>query len=361
MNTKNKIFLIGNGFDLAHNFKTKFSDFAQYYLEEIIVPELIVTIRVKAKEHKIFKTEFTQHMAWKNSNSYIKDPENIIWYLAQENNHLELKKYLSNNYHVLDTILSNSLLARLYHGKEKNWFDIENIYFQELIPFKDQALRKPKLFNAIKLKTLNSEFAEIKSAVVEYLKTIEISSNEKVKNFLKIHTRDCANAYFINFNYTSTLAEYIEISENFKVNHIHGTLKNEDVIFGYGNDQNNHYQEMKELEIEEFLEFFKTFEYLQNINYDKIYEEALDRFSEYEVYILGHSLGMTDKTLVSEILNTEKCKKIYLFKRTDLKENSLMVLNEYRKLTYAASRTLTDEKVLRKKIVNFKRSSFFPY
>ena len=37
---------------------------------------------------------------------------------------------------------------------------------------------------------------------------------------------------------------------------------------------------------------------------------------------LGHSLGLTDKALLSEILNSEKCKKIRFFKRTDIKRSS---------------------------------------
>ena len=119
-------------------------------------------------------------------------------------------------------------------------------------------------------------------------------------------------------------------------------------------------QEMKDLEIEDFLHFFKTFDYLDDINYDRIYDEALNKYDEYEVYIIGHSLGMTDKTLISEILNSEKCKKIYLFKRGDLKDDLKKVKSEFRLLNYAASRILTDEKELRRKVVNYTSSNFFP-
>lgn len=207
---------------------------------------------------------------------------------------------------------------------------------------------------------LNSEFLEIKIAVKNYLETIEITRNSEINKFLDIHCRDCQNGYFINFNYTSSILNYISNSDMFKVNNIHGSLKEGNIVFGYGNDQNNHYKEMKDSEIDQFLEFFKTFDYLQYSNYDEIYENAINKFDEYEVYILGHSLGMTDKTLISEILNTDKCKKIYLFKRSDLKDNPKSVRNEYRKLTYAASRIITNEKDLRNKIVNFKSSTFFP-
>lgn len=360
MNIKNKIFLIGNGFDIAHNYKTKFSDFASYYLEKKIVPELIKCIKNRQREHLLFKSDFITLMANKYSNGFERTTENILWELGQDEDNHNMKGYLERNYSVLNTIIKNSLLARLYTGTDKNWFDIENIYFQELIPIKNQAIKKEKLFNTIKLDLLNSEFLEIKLAVKEYLTTIEVIPNDEINSFFNLHCRDCQNAYFINFNYTSSVKNYITNSERFIVNHIHGSLENDNIIFGYGNDQNNHYQEMKESEVEQFLEFFKTFDYLQDHNYDNIYDEALNKFDEYEVYIIGHSLGMTDKTLISEILNTEKCKKIYLFKRSDLKEKPELIRNEYRKLMYAASRIIPNEKELRKKIVNFKCSTFFP-
>lgn len=360
MNIKNKIFLIGNGFDIAHNFKTKFSDFAAFYLNKKIVPELINCIKTRRREHELFRSEYISIFASKYSNNSAQKPEDILWYLAQEENHQKTQRYIAENYSILNVLLKNSLFSRLYSGRDKNWFDIENIYFQELIPLKDQAITKPKLFDIKKVERLNAEFLEIKNAVKDYLGTLEILPNNEIENFFQLHCRGCHSAYFINFNYTSSVRNYITDSEKFVVNHIHGSLKKDDIIFGYGNDQNDHYQEMKDSEVEQFLEFFKTFDYLQNSSYDEIYENAIDKFEEYEVFIIGHSLGMTDKTLISEILNTEKCKKIYLFKRSDLKDKPELLRNEYRKLTYAASRIITDEKELRKKIVNFRNSSFFP-
>ena len=33
------------------------------------------------------------------------------------------------------------------------------------------------------------------------------------------------------------------------------------------------------------LRYFKTFDYLNNNNYDKVNEEAIDKFPNYEVYV----------------------------------------------------------------------------
>ena len=110
-------------------------------------------------------------------------------------------------------------------------------------------------------------------------------------------------------------------------------MKSGKIVFGYGNDQNNDYQEIKNLRVDQFLRYFKTFDYLNNSNYDKVYSEAVDKFPSYEVYVLGHSLGLTDKTLLSEILNSDKCKSIHFFKRTDLKDHPSLIQSNYRELT----------------------------
>jgi hypothetical protein len=360
MTYKNKIFLIGNGFDIAHKFKTKFSDFADHYLDNVIIPTLIDCVRNNRQEHPLFNTSYLQTIA-QNYNALFSDkPEDILRDFARRNEVIGMRNYIVSNYSVLNRLLKNSLLSKLYFGTEKSWFDIENKYFSELIPMKNKALKCPNNSNVPELKELNEEFQDIKVSVEEYLNTIEIETNEEIDKFLDRHLKDSISGYIINFNYTSTVKRYIANSDKYIVNHIHGSLKEKNIIFGYGNDQNSHYQEMKNLEIEDFLHFFKTFDYLDDINYDRIYDEALNKYDEYEVYIIGHSLGMTDKTLISEILNSEKCKKIYLFKRGDLKDDPKKVKSEFRLLNYAASRILTDEKELRRKVVNYKSSNFFP-
>lgn len=359
MTIKNKIFIIGNGFDIAHQLRTKFSDFAEHYIDNVIIPKLIDCV-INRRNDPLFRDHFLNLIIPNFTNYGQHKPEDILRSFASIKDKLSLKKYITENYTVLQSLLENSLLVKLYCSGATNWFDIENTYFNELIPIKDRAIKTPKTFDPKDLKKLNSDFQEIKESLINYLNTLHIDKNEEIEMFLNSYLSDAHSGYVINFNYTSTVKSYIIDSERFKINHIHGNLKEDNIIFGYGNDQNDHYQEMKNSGIEDFLHFFKTFDYLQDINYDKIYEEALNKYDEYEVYIIGHSLGMTDKTLISEILNSEKCKKINLFKRGDLKVDPQKVKHDFRNLNYAASRILTDEIQLRKKLVNFKNSTFFP-
>jgi hypothetical protein len=59
---------------------------------------------------------------------------------------------------------------------------------------------------------------------------------------------------------------------------------------------------------EAVLKYIKTFSYMHNDNYQRFFSEAVDcdengRSKDYEVMILGHSLGLTDKTMLNEIFN----------------------------------------------------------
>ncbi|WP_417888210.1 AbiH family protein [Zunongwangia sp.] len=364
MQSKNIIVLIGNGFDIANGFKTKFSDFADNYIEYKIIPELEDVIIKKNNENTFFRRPFVKAMISKRSAYNYENVEDALWLYTKNGNSEDLKQYICENYQILGNILQNSLLGKLYSSTDKNWFDIENKYFKELVEIKNQAIKhKTKQFNYGPLRIINKEFSEIKKEVLEYLRKIEISIDTKILQFFIKYFHNVRNVYFINFNYTSTLKLYtdkVTFNGNYKINHIHGDLDSGKIVFGYGNDQNDDYREIKMLEEDEFLRYFKTFDYLNNSNYDKVSSEAIDKFSNYEVYILGHSLGATDKTLLSEILNSEKCKKIRFFKRTDLVKHPSLIQSNFRELTYAASRVLTNERELRRKIVNFEDSVSFP-
>ncbi|SDR71117.1 AbiH family protein [Christiangramia echinicola] len=364
MQAKNIVVLIGNGFDIANGFKTKFSDFADSYIDTKIIPALEEVIIKKNSSNIFFRKSFINAMITKGSAYSYENSEDALWLHTRNGKREELKSYIIENYQVLGKILNNRLLGKLYSSRDKNWFDIENTYFKELVEIKNQALiNKTKQFNYGPLRIINKEFSEIKKEVLEYLSKIEISIDTKILQFFIRHFHDVSNVYFINFNYTNTLKLYtnkVNFDGSYQINHIHGDLDSGKIVFGYGNDQNDDYREIKMLEEDEFLRYFKTFDYLNNSNYDKVNDEAIDKFSDYEVYILGHSLGATDKTLLSEILNSDKCKKIRFFKRTDLENHPSLIQSNFRELTYAASRILTNERELRRKIVNFEDSVSFP-
>ena len=370
--SNNVILLIGNGFDLAHGFRTSYTNFAEWFVTKI---EKEIINYFDTRKTSILSKGFIFFLKdFKYVNNTQTDKiTNIIKTYLGDYSKVALIETMNNNLHKIKGMISNDFLGKLYDNQYKNWFDIENAYFQELIRLKGyfvDANNNPGFLKDIK--KLNTELTEIKEYLKEYLDSIEIKSNEEINGFfntIKIFDNLDYNIFIINFNYTDTIEHYFsEFTEggtnlkSVKINYIHGNLREDNIIFGYGNDKHKEYQKIKDLEENKFLENFKTFAYLKNNNYNKIYDDILDNNSidEYIVFVLGHSLGATDKTLLEEVFNNAKCKKIHLFKRRNLKGNEEKLEKSFNNLVFSASRILRNEKDLRKKILNYEDSKYFP-
>ena len=76
---------------------------------------------------------------------------------------------------------------------------------------------------------------------------------------------------FLNFNYTNTAKLYLPTPKpGFEINHIHGELSNpESVIFGYGDELDENYKKLSNLNDNEYLKNFKSIKYLESDRYRK--------------------------------------------------------------------------------------------
>jgi Bacteriophage abortive infection AbiH len=355
--SKNLILLIGNGFDLAHEFKTSYNDFSNYIIEKKLTPQLLNSDNyLLDNKNTLLKKEFIYDL--KGITSFNQEGNLIqqIYYYKIKKDSLGISKALKSHRNDIRDLIKNIFLGKLFYNNYVNWFDIENAYFHELVSI-HELYANPKE----QIITLNENLIEIKNILFEYLKSIQTDKNHYVDSFFKSkYFTSYERVYAINFNYTITLENYIESRNGIKINYIHGDIESEDIIFGYGNDKHINYKKLKLTEIDEYLKFFKTFQYLNNNKYLEIYDEALEKFEDYEVSVLGHSLGQTDKTLLKEILDNPKCKQIFLYKRSDLRNELLKVREEFNKLIFSISRIIDNEKDMRVKVLNFEDSTFFP-
>ncbi|MEP2937560.1 MAG: AbiH family protein [Gilvibacter sp.] len=359
--SKNVILIIGNGFDLAHNYKTSYNDFANYIIENILTPA-IINSNIHKYEGGLIREHFIKNlndnMTNNSGNELGSFVNRIIFYKVRK---LDsgisdtLKEFSSE----IKKIISNAFLGKLFNDQYENWFDIENAYFSELVSIEEKytTLRQKKVV----IKTLNSDLEEIKSILINYLRSIETERNDLINTFFRSEWFDNLEyAYVLNFNYTNSIENYFQPSKHVKINYIHGNLDSHNIVFGYGNDQHSKYGIIKETGIDEYLKYFKTFQYLNDKKYNEIYDLALQHFEDYDVLIIGHSLGQTDKTLLKEILDNDKCQRIHIFKRSDLNDNSIGLKEEFNKLIFSISRIIDNEKDLRVKVLNFEDSQFFP-
>src|SRR5690606_25108531 len=174
-----------------------------------------------------------------------------------------------------------------------------------------------------------------------------IQRNEVVTSNLSLDTEP-ENTLILNFNYTSTIENYSKLSlekfndDDIAVNHIHGQLNNpkNPLVFGFGDELDSDYQKMELENINGFFEYIKSFWYFKTSNY-----HDLVRFidsDDFQVYILGHSCGLSDRTMLNMIFEHSQCKSIKIFYHGTKEKNN------YTALTHEISRHFRSKGEMRK-------------
>ena len=155
------------------------------------------------------------------------------------------------------------------------------------------------------------------------------------------------NVMLLSFNYTNTADLYIPKNDGrFSVNYIHGKLDNpESVIFGYGDELDEKYKQLQESNDNECLKNVKSIKYLEADNYRKVLQFI--ESAPFQVCIMGHSCGNSDRTLLNTIFEHENCISIkpYYHKRSDGSDNYIEIVQNI-------SRNFKDPKLMRDRVVN---------
>jgi len=151
---------------------------------------------------------------------------------------------------------------------------------------------------------------------------------------------------FLNFNYTSTIGKYIKENSSIDNNHIHGHLsESHSIIFGYGDELDNRFKQLQELGNNECLRNVKSIRYLEAPNYRRML--SFIESEPYQVLIMGHSCGNSDRTLLNTIFEHKNCVSIkpYYYKKEDGTDNYIEIVQNI-------SRNFTDMKLMRDRVVN---------
>lgn len=252
---KNKIIVIGNGFDIWQGLNTRYTEFSRYYYEhrKSIAKKLFV------RPHKI--------MLDKNTSKELFDVEIIYGnpFCPQE-----LSSSFWNTFEDSLAVVDDELL-NLFFGKEPN-----------------DLLRLSKSTKVAK--------KMLRTAFVDWIRTIDICKKENNHFFDDTCT-------FLNFNYTDTLQKRFGISDE-DIFYIHGKATDKKtIIFGH-----SEHPELPPLLAKKFGGRFEGLYYIEKLLYetDKHATDNLYSYIEYlammnifpqdihEVYVLGHSFGQAD-------------------------------------------------------------------
>jgi hypothetical protein len=201
------------------------------------------------------------------------------------------------------------------------------------------------------LNQLNDHFDILKKELEIYLSSLHPANlNEEIltkiyekpifRKFEDINQFKLEDVLILNFNYTNTTSLYSK--EKTQIIHIHGELNNpvNSIIFGYGDERDETYTILEKANIPEVFTHIKSFDYLKTGNYFNLLT-FLE--SEFDVYIMGHSCGLSDRTLLSTIFEHDNCRFIKIFYHDNA--------DNYRKTTYEISRHFTDKALMRKRVL----------
>ena len=359
----NKVVIIGNGFDLAHGLKTRYSDFIRWYW---------------TKKYKELKG--CQYLTLTDSLCAItRKGSNFSWHdaLLQNNHYYEDEKafdFLHNKdeFSHLGYIHKETLLEAIDEAIETfNWVDIEYEYYKLLKSSADNShFENPDKINIqfeYLCTLLNDYISEIDSSDIQI-----VSLSDEIKDILisPINSDEIAVEFVegfgikedsvahnpqrilcINFNYTTTLERYIEGINNIDLIHIHGSIQSRDsIIFGFGDD--TFLKSISLYNDKEYLKYIKTYRYLETSNYRNILKFLAT--DVYQVVILGHSCGISDRTLLNTILEHDNCASIkpYYYSNNN-KDN-------YIELVQNIGNAFSEMKTMRDRVVNKTMCQSFP-
>lgn len=128
--------------------------------------------------------------------------------------------------------------------------------------------------------------------------------------------------------------------------------KPQDIIFGYGDEMDKDFKELENLNENEFLKNCKSVKYLETDSYKKLLQ-----FIEgglFQVYIMGHSCGNSDRTLLNTIFEHPNCVSIKPFCYIDEKGN-----DNYSELTLNIYRNFNNKKLFRDRVVSKDKCTTF--
>lgn len=337
-----QLVIIGNGFDLAHGLKTSYKDFVLWYLNDIIQ-----SLRTKYQYSDKLVTLFYK--------GNFRFPEGGL--LTDVKQFVEMTK--AEKYRFEREVINENLMD-LLRNMYNNWVDIEAFYYEQLVKLYKLNKTPPRGRDVTKeLKELNQFMEGIKESLIRYLKSLESPNwNGEIASRLNdriLEQNKGFDTMFVNFNYTNTLEMYSSAdAEQNRMNvYIHGNISDPQnpVIFGYGDEVDKHFKEIEETGNDLYLENIKSYWYLKTSNYRDVINFI--NGGDYQVRILGHSCGLSDRVLLSEIFTHERCKDIDIL-YYDKGDGD----NDYTEKCYAISRQfpLEFKASMRNKIIPFDKS-----
>lgn len=334
-----RLFIIGNGFDLAHGIKSEYKHFRKY---------LIKTLKKRDSYlHKNTKLGFRDNdLLYEIINADDIDDSLIIRFLLYFFDCCEMKynpfigKKKIFRWNDFEKSLGNKIV---FDDIASDYKDLLS-YDYSVFDYEYDCLSDYQKKNILEELTdkLCFSLEPVKEYFYDWIKghvekqIITIKTNSKFENLLQI--KKSGNDYFLNFNYTSTLESIYKLNTN-KICHIHGYVLDSaispNIIIGHNISDPDQLIGSNDIEVESIVDAIAYDSFVQLYkDTQKIINQHLDFFDKLksvkEVYSYGFSYSDVDLNYVKKVIQSinnskdsvwyieefpgqetiEKCKKI---------------------------------------------------
>ncbi len=371
----NRLVIIGNGFDMAHGLKTSYKDFINWYWDQRV--DAFMGNTTKVSEDCLCKliikddADISCWNVFSFNESYFRDVRG-----NRTRSGCDVIKEIKNHPESFSFELTAFLGLMLYSLEKKGWVDIENDYYHLL----KECIKYDSVYK-ITIKQLNEQIEFLKEKLVEYLGTIntnrhikelqdamidffkpedfstegrkmamenlglDIKCYEEVRyNYEERNKLIPKRIMLLSFNYTETAKNYGNF--NMVHNYIHGELQRpQNIIFGYGDELDRNYQDILDRNDNELLKNNKSSKYLETGHYKEMLDFLMA--APFQVLIMGHSCGNSDRTLLNTVFEHENCVSIKPFYH--IWPNGT---DNYLELVQNISRNFTNMRLFRDRVVN---------
>lgn len=328
------ILVIGNGFDLAHRLPTTYKDFLEFasvFREYDSVREKILlkfSDNYKGKREEILKV-FRKNLGNERKEGLLKEMMCLVrynkwleyfWKISEFGNWIDFEAEISRIIQSLDKVRKDKNNKIKNDTKYNNNHKIiKHLSYDEKVLREALSWNKTDSLEGLKQKLIN-DLNELTRCLEIYL------CNYVGEKEIKFRLPDIEEKSFdcvLSFNYTDTF-EKIYDSEDSKIkyDYIHGKVNiNSDIekcnlILGIDEYLEDSEEQQKDNEYIQFKKFYQRIYKKTGCKYTDWIEEAglfisgnnISSLEHNNVYILGHSMDVTDGDILSALIKMENTK-----------------------------------------------------
>lgn len=353
MNFRNRIILVGNGFDISAGLKTGYANF----IFALAKKSAINSFESKSSPGDLFTLKFDSKYG--NQDEFVKFVNDKASLSSLFDFLKEWGCRVQHKHSFIRHILENYA--------EANWVDIEKAYYLHLsdnvkklrrVDFQNRSYQPIALLNDA-MDILGhglSEYVKVEQENLDTNNTIKL--NSLIDNIVRPPGNELTinQTLAVNFNYTSAfhkVSRQSTIVGNLGHLHIHGSVdeSNHPIVFGYGDDTDENYKDLEMEDVNEILRKIKSFQYHQSKHYRKLLN-FINGDSFFDVIVLGHSCGLSDKTMLETIFGHPNC--------ISIKAYHYRGKEEFFDKSISISRHFSDKAMFRERLLHYDPNASFP-